>query len=129
MPAQTEIIDMISDTAGIGKIGLLSPADDCVISFAGGKLIKKYLDGSERHTMNLQLQGKGKDQLKLADKLCGICDALTHKRPRTFPKTDEWEICGVSVGTPPAPKGQAEDGTWFYACILSVNYCYKPRKD
>lgn len=129
MPAQVEIIDMLSDVAGIGNIGLLSPAVDFAMNFAGGKPIKPYLDGSALMNMNVQISGKGFDQMEIASRLCEICDTLTRKNFRTFPKTDEWEIRHVTVGTPPAPKGLGEDGTWFYAGVISVNYFYKPRKD
>ena len=129
MPAQVEIIGMLSDTAGIGNIGLLSPAVDFAMNFAGGKTVKPYLDGSALMTMNVQISGKGTDQMAVASRLCDICDTLTRKNFRTFPKTDEWEIRHVTVGTPPAPKGLGEDGVWFYACVISVNYYYKPRKD
>ena len=129
MPAQVEIIDMIADAVKVDKIGLLSPAVDYAMSFAGGKETKRYRDGSGVYTMNIQLSGKGQSQEAVAEKLCSICDMLTHKNPRTFPKTDEWEIRRITVGTPPAPKGVDNDKTWYYACVLSINYYYKPRKD
>lgn len=125
MPAQTEIIDMLTELAKIGTIGLLSPAVDLAASFAGGKELKSYLDGSALLTMNVLISGKGVDQIAVANRLCEICDTLTRKNFRTFPKTDEWEIRRVTVGTPAAPKGKSEDGTWFYACVLSVNYYQK----
>lgn len=129
MPAQVEIINMLTELAKVGTIGLLSPAVDIAASFAGGKEIKSYLDGSALMNMNVQISGKGTDQMAVASRLCEICDTLTRKNFRTFPKMDEWEIRRVTVGTPPAPKGKGEDGTWFYACVISVNYFYKPRKD
>ena len=129
MPAQVEIIDMLSDAAGIEKIGLLSPAVDFAMNFAGGKPVKQYLGGSALMTMNVQISGKGTDQMEVANRLGEIWDTLTRKKFRTFPKPDEWEIRRITVGTPPAPKGLGEDGTWFYACVISVNYFYKPRKE
>lgn len=36
MPAQVEIIDMLTELAKISAIGLLSPAVDMAASFAGG---------------------------------------------------------------------------------------------
>ncbi|MCX4257648.1 MAG: hypothetical protein OSJ54_12100 [Oscillospiraceae bacterium] len=125
MPAQTEIIDMLTELANVGTVGLLSPAVDLAASFAGGKELKRYLDGSALMNMNVLISGKGDDQIAVANRLCEICDALTRKNFRTFPKTDEWEIRRVAVGTPAAPKGKSEDGTWFYACVLSVNYYQK----
>lgn len=125
MPAQVEIIDMLTELAKIGTIGLLSPAVELAASFAGGKELKLYLDGSALMNMNVLISGKGTDQIAVANRLCEICDTLTRKNFRTFPKTDEWEIRRVTVGTPPAPKGKSEDGTWFYACVLSVNYYQK----
>lgn len=129
MPAQVEIIDMLTELVNVGTIGLLSPAVDFAMNFAGGKPVKSYLDGSALMNMNVQISGKGNDQMAIASRLCEICDTLTHRHFRTFPKTDEWEIRRVTVGTPPAPKGKSEDGTWFYACVLSINYFYKPRKE
>lgn len=125
MPAQVEIIDMLTELAKIDTIGLLSPAVDLAASFAGGKELKSYLDGSALLTMNVLISGKGTDQIAVANRLCEICDTLTRKNFRTFPKTEEWEIRRVSVGTPAAPKGKSDDGTWFYACVLSVNYYQK----
>lgn len=129
MPAQIEIINMLSDAVKISKIGLLSPSVDYAMSFAGGKETKRYLDGSGMYTMTVQISGKGQNQEDVAETLCSVCDTLTHKNPRTFSKTDEWEIRRITVGTPPAPKGMDADKTWYYACVLSVNYYYKPRKD
>ncbi len=125
MPAQTEIIDMLTELANVGTVGLLSPAVDLAASFAGGKELKRYLDGSALMNMNVLISGKGANQIAVANRLCKICDTLTRKNFRTFPKTEEWEIRRVSVGTPAAPKGKSDDGTWFYACVLSVNYYQK----
>ncbi len=52
MPAQTEIIDMLTELANVGTVGLLSPAVDLAASFAGGKELKRYLDGSALMNMN-----------------------------------------------------------------------------
>lgn len=125
MPAQIEIIDMLTELAQVGTVGLLSPTVDIAASFAGGREIKSYLDGSALMNMNVLISAKSKDQIAVANRLCEICDTLTRKNFRTFPKTDEWEIRRVSVGTPPSPKGKSEDATWFYACVLSVNYYQK----
>lgn len=125
MPAQIEIINMLTELVQVGTVGLLSPAVDIAASFAGGREIKSYLDGSALLNMNVLISAKSKDQIAVANRLCEICDTLTRKNFRTFPKTDEWEIRRVSVGTPAAPKGKSEDGTWFYACVLSVNYYQK----
>lgn len=125
MPAQIEIINMLTELANVETVGLLSPAVDVAASFAGGRELKRYLDGSALMNMNVLISGKGDDQIAVANHLCEICDALTRKNFRTFPKTDEWEIRRVSVGTPAAPKGKSDDGTWFYACVLSVNYYQK----
>ena len=116
---------MLTELAQVGTVGLLSPAVDIAASFAGGREIKSYLDGSALMNMNVLIAGKSEDQIAVANRLCEICDTLTRKNFRTFPKTDEWEIRRVSVGTPAAPKGKSEDGTWFYACVLSVNYYQK----
>lgn len=125
MPAQIEIINMLTELANVSTVGLLSPAADMAASFAGGKELKSYLDGSALMNMNVLISGKGTDQIAVANRLCEICDTLTRKRFRSFPQTDEWEIRRVSVGTPAATKGKSEDGTWFYACVLSVNYYQK----
>lgn len=125
MPAQIEIINMLTELAKVDTIGLLSPAVDIAASFAGGREIKSYLDGSALLNMNVLISAKSKDQISVANRLCEICDTLTRKNFRTFPKTDEWEIRRVSVGTPAAPKGKNEKDIWFYACVLSVNYYQK----
>lgn len=129
MPAQTEIIDMITDVAGLKNIGLLSPAVDYAINFVGGKPIRNYIGGASLQTMNLQIQGKSVDQLALMNELCGICDKLTRKNVRTFPKSEEWEIRGVFVGSPPALKAKDESGIWYYATIITVNYFYNPKQE
>lgn len=125
MTAQIEIINMLTELAQVGTVGLLSPAVDIAASFAGGREIKSYLDGSALMNMNVLISAKSKDQIAVANRLCEICDTLTRKNFRTFPKTDEWEIRRVSVGTPAAPKGKNEKDIWFYACVLSVNYYQK----
>lgn len=125
MPAQIEIINMLTELVQVGTVGLLSPAVDIAASFAGGREIKSYLDGSALLNMNVLISAKSKDQIAVANRLCEICDTLTRKNFRTFPKTDEWEIRRVSVGTPAAPKGKNEKDIWFYACVLSVNYYQK----
>lgn len=125
MPAQIEIINMLTELAQVGTVGLLSPTVDIAASFAGGREIKSYLDGSALLNMNVLISAKSKDQIAVANRLCEICDTLTRKNFRTFPKTDDWEIRRVSVGTPAAPKGKSEKDIWFYACVLSVNYYQK----
>lgn len=129
MSAQVEIIDMLSDIAKIEKIGMLSPAVELSADFAGGKVVKPYLDGSALICMNVRISCKGSDQMSVTDRLCGICDTLARRDFRTFPKTDDWEIRRITVSEPPASKGLGENGTWFYSCVISLNYFYKPRKE
>ena len=129
MSAQIEIINMLSDYAGINKIGLLTPGTEYAMTFAGGKTIKKYLDGTEQCTMNIQLLGKGAEQLDVASQMCQICDNLSHSNPQKFPKSEEWQMRNITIGTPPSLKGANEAGMWFYAAVITANYYYKPRKD
>ncbi len=129
MTAQVEIINVISEIAGIEKIGSLSPDANYAITFAGGREKKRYRNGDAEVIMNLQLAGRDRDQKALVEKLCGICDRLTRMRPREFPKCEEWEIRGITVGTPPSPKGITTDDVWTFVCILSVVYDFKPNKN
>ena len=126
--AQTEIMDIVSEAAGISAIGLLSPAVDYAMTFAGGKQTKKFLDDSCLYGMNVRIFGKGTDQLTVAERLCGICNFLTYRDHRKFRKTDEWEILRITVEESPSLKGQEEDGTWFYSCMISITYYYKPER-
>lgn len=122
---QSEIIETISEAAGIGSIGLLSPAADHSIAFSGGKQIKKYMDGSGLYKMDLRIFGKGTDQLSLANKMCGICNFLSHTDIASFRKKDTWEIRGISVDHYPAIDEQSGNGTWYYSCGISVIYFLK----
>ena len=126
---QTEIMDIVSEAAGIAAIGLLSPAVDCAMTFAGGKQMKKFLDVSGLYKMNVRIFGKGTDQLSVAEQLCGICNFLTYRDFRKFRKTEQWEIRRITVEESPSLKGQEENGAWFYSCMISIIYYYKPGKD
>lgn len=126
LPAPVEIINMLSDAAGIEKIGTLSPDVGFAVRFSGGRLIKLYRDGSALLDMNVRIEGQGQDQLKVACRLFGICDSLAGRNFRTFPKTDRWELRSISAVSPPAPKELGKDGRWFYECVVSVNYFLKP---
>lgn len=126
--AQAEIMDIISESAGISAIGMLSPAVDYAMTFAGGKQGKKYLDDSGMHGMNVRIFGKGTDQLSVAERLCGICNFLTYRDRRKFRKTNQWEILRITVEESPSLKGQEEDGTWFYSCVISITYYFKPER-
>lgn len=126
MTAQTEIIDAVSELAGINNIGLLSPAHDYAVQFAGGTTKKRYLDGSGIKIMRLLVLAKSKDQLQLSDSINGICGTLEKVRRH---KGNGWEIRRIEVGTPPAPKGYNESGgEWIYSCVLSVEYYYNEKE-
>ncbi len=129
MTAQVEIINLISEIAGIEKIGALSPAANYAAVFAGGRVRKRYRNGDAEVIMNVELVGKDKDQKALVEKLCGICDRLTRIRPREFSKGEEWEIRGITVGTPPSPKDVTIDGIWTFVAIISIIYDFKPIKN
>lgn len=122
MCAQIEIIDMLTEVAGIGTVGLLSPAVDLAASITGGRTVGSYLDGSAVLIMNVRVTGKGTDQAAVADRLCEICGTLTGKKVRTYPKTDKWEIRRITVEAPPSFKELDDSGIWFYNCVISVEY-------
>ena len=46
MSVQVEIMEELSELCGIDRIGVLSPEAPYSLSFAGGKEIKKYLNGT-----------------------------------------------------------------------------------
>ena len=125
---QTEIMDIVSEAAGIPAIGLLSPAVDYAMTFAGGKQTKKFLDVSGLYQMNVRIFGKGTDQLSVAEHLCGICNFLTYRDPRKFRRTNQWEIRRITVEESPSLTGQEENGEWFYSCMISITYYYKPER-
>ena len=121
--ARTEIIEKVSEIAGIGRIGLLSQKCDTAVSFAGGRRVKKYLDGSEVCDMNLQVLGRGSDQLEVSENLQKICAVFDGKR--NLPQNENWEIRSISVGSMPSLKMRDTDGTWVFSCILTVRYYEK----
>lgn len=122
MCAQIEIIDILTEIAGIGSVGLLSPDVDLAASIMGGETVSSYLDGSGTLIMDVLVSCKGTDQKVAVNRLCEICGTLTGKNVRTYPKTDKWEIRRVTVKTPPSLKELDNSGVWFYACVISVEY-------
>ena len=58
MSVQVEIMEELSELCGIDRIGVLSPEAPYSLSFAGGKEIKKYLNGTALQTMNVQILGR-----------------------------------------------------------------------
>ena len=126
MTVQTEIINAVSELAGIDSIGRLSPAVDCAVQFAGGTNKKRYLDGSGVNIMRLLVLAKSKNQMQLSDDINEICGVL--EKVRRY-KGNGWEIRRIDVGTPPAPKAYSESGgEWVYSCILSVEYYYNEKE-
>ena len=126
MTVQTEIINAVSELAGIDSIGRLSPAVDCTVQFAGGTHKKRYLDGSGVNIMRLLVLAKSKNQMQLSDDINEICSVLEKVRRH---KGNGWEIRRIEVGSPPAPKGYNESGgEWVYSCVLSVEYYYNEKE-
>ena len=126
MTVQTEIINAVSELAGIDSIGRLSPVVDCAVQFAGGTHKKRYLDGSGVNIMRLLVLAKSKNQMQLSDDINEICGVL--EKVRRY-KGNGWEIRRIEVGTPPAPKAYSESGgEWVYSCILSVEYYYNEKE-
>lgn len=122
MVHQLAIIDAVTKLASVDRIGLLSPSAPYAAVFAGGKEVKRYLDGTGVYTLNIQFSGRGKDQVEVSETLCGICNGLSAIPAHRLPEGDGWKIRRIAVGTPPSPKGQSEDGTWYFACIISIEY-------
>lgn len=127
MCAQIEIIDMLTEIAGIGSVGLLSPAVDLAAGITGGRTVRSYLDGSAVLAMNVRVSGKSTDQAAAVCRLWEVCGTLTGKNVRTYPKTDEWEIRRITVDTPPSFKELDDSGIWFYSCVISVEYFIKKK--
>lgn len=121
--ARTEIIETITELADIDRIGLLSRKCDIAVSFAGGRTVKKYLDGSGVYDMNLQILGRNSDQLAVSEELNRICTVFD--KIKKFPKNEKWDIRSVSVGSMPSLKMRDTDGTWVFSCILTVRYYEK----
>ena len=121
--ARTEIIEKITELADIDRIGLLSQKCDIAVSFAGGRTVKKYLDGSGICDMNLQVLGRSSDQLAVSEELNRICSVFD--KIKKFPKNEKWDIRGISVGSMPSLKMRDTDGTWVFSCILTVRYYEK----
>ena len=127
MSVQVEIMEELSELCGIDRIGVLSPEAPYSLSFAGGKEIKKYLNGVALQTMNVQILGRDGNQRAVAEKLGDICGKLPLIPSAGLPKSEGWQIRNISVGTPPSLKGFGTDGVYFYACVLKIDYYCKWR--
>ena len=126
--AQAEIIETISGIAGIKKIGLLSAAEDTAILFAGGKEIKRYLDGSAIYEAELKIFCRSADQLSAAENSHEICNKLCALRGDLLPESDNWKVCRIKAVSMPTLEKQS-GRTWLYSAVLSVNYFFKNRKE
>ena len=126
--AQTEIIETISEIAGIKKIGLLSAAEDTAILFAGGKEIKRYLDGTVICEAELKIFCRSAAQLSAAERSHEICNKLCSLRGNLLPEKNNWKVCRIKAVSMPSLDIQS-DRTWLYSAELSVNYFLKTRKE
>lgn len=126
--AQTEIIETISEIAGIKKIGLLSAAEDTAILFAGGKEIKRYLDGSVICEAELKIFCRSADQLSAAERSHEICNKLCTLRGNLLPESNSWKVCRIKAASMPALEKQS-GRTWLYSAALSIKYILKNRKE
>lgn len=127
MSVQVEIMEAISDLCAIDRIGVLSPNEPYSLSFAGGREIKKYMDGRSLCSMNIQILGRDVNQKTVAEKLSEICGTLPKIKGDALPHSDEWRVRSLSVGTPPTLKGFGTDGSYFYVCVISADYYCKWR--
>ncbi len=123
--AQTEIIKTLSDIADIDAIGKLSPECNTAVSFAGGKKLKQYLDGSVLYELELRIWGKNIDQLAAADSVFGICSLLSEADVKKLPEIHGCKLRFIRISSMPSLEKRQDDGIWIYSGAISVIYLNK----
>lgn len=64
----SEMLEAVSKASGIKKIGRLGAGDSISILPAGGRVIRRYLDGSEKSELVIQLLARGTEQKHIVEK-------------------------------------------------------------
>ncbi len=118
---QTEIIGILADAAGIGRIGLPGPENGSAIAFSGGKIYKRYMDGSLLYETELRVTVKDQDQFSASCRAFEICGKLDGIGSLTL---SSGRILPVSVSAISMPRLESADekNICVYSCRFSVKY-------
>lgn len=107
---------------GIDKIGVVSAENETAVIFAGGKTLKKYLDGTKQAAVKLQITAmdKSSDHKELVKRMCSILSSLTK---------GNWIFEGImqpkcKITSPPLPTAHNQAG-WIYAATIEITFYTK----
>lgn len=120
-------MEALADAAGIENIGLPASDEAAAASFSGGKISKRYLDGSVIYEMDIRIMIRSPDQLAAADRISGICGLLTGCAPENFKGTDKWKILSVGIISAPSLEKTDERGICLFSCELSARCFFNCR--
>ncbi len=113
-------METLAEAAGIESIGLPASDGTAAASFSGGKISKRYLDGSVIYEINIRIMVRSPDQLFAAGRISEICGLLTGCAPENFKGTDKLKILSVSIISAPSLEKTDERGVCLFSCELSA---------
>lgn len=118
----TAIAEKLCEIGGIDCVGVASETKKTAISYSGGKVLRKYLDGTKKQSVLFRISGMdtAAEQEQLIKRLCAIGERLTASTP---------EISGITqpvirINTPPAPTVRNEQH-WIYSMSIEIIFYRK----
>jgi len=125
MNAVTEIFEKISETSGINKIGRLGAGDSISILPAGGRQIRRYLDGSEKSELVIAVMSCGKEQKAIIERISVSAERIV-RNARAL-RGDTWQVLSAKLAAAPSPITAEPDGSYIYQGQIVLIYNKKER--
>lgn len=120
MDCVTSILEEISELSGIKKIGKLGAGDGISILPAGGRQIKRYLNGSEKAELVIQLLARGTEQKAVIERISNSASRIISGVRRS--NRENWQILGAKLAANPAPITTEPNGSYIYQGQIIIIY-------
>ena len=120
-----EVYEYIRDLVAeaIGEVpfnGTMPPTEGYALMIDMGTVDTTFLSTGISYEMGLLLNGKGKDQVEVYNKLCSAHRALTQRK--TWEQGDDWQITNVRTDQLPNLLGREDNINWEYGSGLTVRF-------
>ena len=108
----SEMLEAVSKASGIKKIGKLGAGDSISILPAGGRVIRRYLDGSEKSELVIQLLARGTEQKAVIARISEAADGIVSKARAL--NGAAWQIFSAKLAANPSPIVAEPNGSYIY---------------
>lgn len=112
-----EIADALGETVFNGT---MPPTEGLALMIDMGTVDTTFLTAGISYNMGMTLNGKGKNQVEVYNKLCQAHKLLTQKK--TWASGETWQITNVSTDSMPRLLGREDNVNWEYGSGLTVRF-------